>query len=326
MAPNENTPLKGAIEFAVDPREGFDPDGSMTSFNERMNEETTRRHNEEGHGDSTMMPVSARDLTNRTASSSRRVSRYAELAYIKEANVRIFSPPRQRQKWGSDYSLPHVDWGNLFYDLFYVAGFYNLGLVLKNDTSPVGILYFAGCFFPLLFLWKDKLFYDCWFVYGDDVFHKVFEMAVLVVLATVVGHIGSVGRMANPSKYIDTFGFALGLWLAHILTCIRYIECYFYGRGQRSNVKSVSKRQIMFQILPLVSSAAAAYIAGSAYFGGSGDRRRLAVADDPTAWCEEPATTHLPIVLLLLGWLLTELCWLTDVIFLFPTNGDHMKT
>ena len=32
-----------------------------------------------------------------------------------------YSPPIQRQRWGEDSVLPHVNWGDLFFDLFYVA-------------------------------------------------------------------------------------------------------------------------------------------------------------------------------------------------------------
>jgi hypothetical protein len=30
-------------------------------------------------------------------------------------------PPKQRQKWGDTQILPHVNWGDLFFDLFYVV-------------------------------------------------------------------------------------------------------------------------------------------------------------------------------------------------------------
>jgi len=30
----------------------------------------------------------------------------------------VYSPPLQRQKWGQVQSLPHVDWGSHFFDLF----------------------------------------------------------------------------------------------------------------------------------------------------------------------------------------------------------------
>ena len=37
-----------------------------------------------------------------------------------------YLPPIQRQRWWEDQSLPHVNWGDLFFDLFYVAAAFNL--------------------------------------------------------------------------------------------------------------------------------------------------------------------------------------------------------
>ena len=278
-------------------------------------------------------PVRQRPMAITSSTRSRRVSVYADVAYIPEARIRVYSPPRQRQKWGSDYVLPHVNWGDLFFDLFYVAGFYNLGLLLVDDPSPVGVLYFCGCFFPLMGLWRDKMLYDSLFVYGDDILHKIFEIAVLVVLATAVAYIAPVGRMSNPSMHIDTFSFALGISLGNILNCFRYLECYFYGRGQRRNIRSSSVRSIMNQMITLSCSVAATIIAGIAFFGDNDDddgyaRRILGAAeaaDDPAACGDKTTVTHLPIVLLLVGWLLESLNLIVRVVFCFPNNGDHKK-
>ena len=38
----------------------------------------------------------------------------------------FYSPPVQRQRYGDDKVLPHVGWGDLFFDLFYVGAAYNL--------------------------------------------------------------------------------------------------------------------------------------------------------------------------------------------------------
>jgi hypothetical protein len=38
----------------------------------------------------------------------------------------FYSPPAQRQRYGDDTVLPHVGWGDLFFDLFYVGAAFNL--------------------------------------------------------------------------------------------------------------------------------------------------------------------------------------------------------
>lgn len=37
-----------------------------------------------------------------------------------------YNPPIQRQRWCEDQSLPHVNWGDIFFDLFYVGAAFNL--------------------------------------------------------------------------------------------------------------------------------------------------------------------------------------------------------
>jgi hypothetical protein len=38
----------------------------------------------------------------------------------------LYRPPKQRQRWGQQQVLPRVNWGDLFFDLFYVAAAYNV--------------------------------------------------------------------------------------------------------------------------------------------------------------------------------------------------------
>ena len=36
-------------------------------------------------------------------------------------SMAFYFPPRQRQRWGDSQHAPHTDWGDIFFDLFYVA-------------------------------------------------------------------------------------------------------------------------------------------------------------------------------------------------------------
>lgn len=35
--------------------------------------------------------------------------------------VGLYLPPKQRQRWGDHQVHPHTNWGDIFFDLFYVA-------------------------------------------------------------------------------------------------------------------------------------------------------------------------------------------------------------
>ena len=67
---------------------------------------------------------------------------------------------------GEEQHAVHNNWGDIFFDLFYVALAYNLGNVLREDPTNQGFLYFCACFLPLIGLWQLKLFWDSRFVNG----------------------------------------------------------------------------------------------------------------------------------------------------------------
>jgi hypothetical protein len=64
--------------------------------------------------------------------------------------IRLHSPPHQRQRWGETQCLPRVNWGDLFFDLFFVAATYQVSLIVGEDPSLTGILYAAGTFLPMM--------------------------------------------------------------------------------------------------------------------------------------------------------------------------------
>ncbi len=291
-------------------------------------------------GNSSVLEGSKKSLSINSSGKqrgSRRVSVYANLNLTNapSVNIRVYAPPRQRQKWNSDYVLPHVNWGDLFFDLFYVAAFYNLGNILVDNPSPLGILYFAGGFLTVIGYWNQKMIYDSHFSTGDDICHKIFDVAVLVVLGTNVSSIATVSRMSNPTKYVDMFSFALSRTILALLHCARYVECYFLGRGQRKNIKFVTLDSIKYQMILLIFFLAATVVAGLAFFGSNNNttndyddnyRRGLAGGESEMTTCDYSSTSHLPIILLLVGYVLNQMAFSIRVVCFFPADGSHKET
>jgi hypothetical protein len=258
----------------------------------------------------------------RLPNSSRRKSVYADITYVPGVKIKMYSPPRQRQKWGSDYELPHINWGDIFFDLFYVAGFYLIGQVLLDDPSGRGVLYAVGCFFPLMDVWKAKLFYDSWFVYSDDIYHPVFEMLLLILLGSCVGSIQIVPKMSDPSsEYM--FGFCLWLTLVSIMDCCRYVEAYFFGRGQRKNIKFSSLSTLKAQLIPLAFYVAATVLSGIRFMSHSSEHRILAEGTIEKIDCSN--TYDLPIVIILIGYVVSDIYHAITIVFFFPKHGEHKK-
>jgi hypothetical protein len=274
--------------------------------------------------------------------TSRRVSIYAGQRY----QVRLFSPPRQRQKWGDDQCLPRVNWGDLFFDLFYVAAFYNLGHILVESPTSQGLLYFLGCFFPILHLWQEKMWYDSRFVYGDDIFHKVFEVAKLTGLATVISYISPVEKMAHPSKYVDMFGFSVSISLCSLLNIFRVVECYFWCRGQRKVIEATTRRDGLWKLVLFVFYIVATIVSGIAYFGNNSgestvddnsshqnsnvtdeEHDRFLAGDEGSSANENPCNdnNNIPILLTLIGYVVSQLYMAFSILCCLPANGEHKK-
>jgi hypothetical protein len=147
--------------------------------------------------------------------------------------VHFYLAPQQRQTWGDSQVLPRVNWGDLFFDLFYVAAAYNMGNILNRSPSALGALYFVGTFFPVLDNWKDKLYYDARFTLRDDVFHRIFEIFFFMTNATVILHIRTVDVMANSRDNIDMFAFSAAQLGFTLLAFGSYLEIYFKAEGKR---------------------------------------------------------------------------------------------
>jgi hypothetical protein len=139
---------------------------------------------------------------------------------------------------------PHTNWGDIFFDLFYVAAAYNLGNLLRQAYAAIGLLYAAGLFFPIQNLWAYKMMYDSRYYFADDVWHRGYELAVLMALATAVSNIRSVDILAHAADSIDLFLYALAITIGYALAMGRLIEiCACYQWSQSSRARSNPTKQ-----------------------------------------------------------------------------------
>ena len=127
--------------------------------------------------------------------------------------------PKQRQKWGDDYSLPHVDWGDLFFDLFYVGAAYNLGTNIKydiHDDPLLALIYFFGVLGAIFSsFWSTKMLFDARFELPNDFLHRAVEIMHLVFLAFATLYIRPNKYMGNCGEHREMFGFCLANVCTH---------------------------------------------------------------------------------------------------------------
>ena len=241
--------------------------------------------------------------------------------------VQLYSPPMQRQRWGETQVLPRVNWGDLFFDLFYVAATYNVSNIIIQQPDAEGILYATGTFLPLMGFWTEKVFYDGRFaVREDDVFHRLYTAAQLCVLGLAVLHTRPVDIMSNSAENSSMFIFSLCLVLERILAIGLYVELYFKGVGQQviRNVARMTSARMMPQIAVYLG---ATVIAGVEFWSDDGvlSNRRLAEesTDKTSLAFESPETTFVPILLCLGGYVMYVANLIVTVVCCFPGGGRH---
>jgi len=261
----------------------------------------------------------------------------------------LYCRPRQRQRWGDTQVLPRVNYGDLFFDLFFVAAAYNTSNILVDSPSGRGVAYFLATFLSVMGLWLDKCFYDARFVVYEDFFHRFKELATLVVLASAVLHIRTIDVMANGTENLDVFAFCLVILIGNVLTGLRYAEVYWMGIGQPV-IKCEAKRWLKMTLPYFAVILIATILAGVKYYGPSDstenkeyaaskedgyhddeashygdDDHRRSLAGGSTSYYDSFENYDVPIYLLLAGNIVKWIYLVIDIRFCFPGGGRHKE-
>ena len=252
----------------------------------------------------------------------------------------FWTPPKQRQRWGDPDCLPHINWGDLFFDLFYVAAAYNLAYVLYNSPSAEGFLFFTGLFGPILLEWFQRTLFDARFLWGDDPFHRAFEVLHLCALSFAVVHIRPVSSMIDPTQP-DMLYFSTGAVCLACMNIYRSLEVIFSVVGEDA-AKHGEKRWLIGFTFQLAFYLGALVKSGIAHFGGGehtvnydyGNRRlditnacsRILNPVPERDLAEGPVEKdRIPIILLLCGWSISMTFVVIRAYFVEQPNGEHKK-
>ena len=187
----------------------------------------------------------------------------------------LYAPPVQRQRWGDDQVLPHVNWGDLFYDLFYVAVAYNLGVMLITamnlDDWLRGIIYFVGIFGPLFVSWEADVYYSSRYTVVDY-FHRLVTFVRFLLVSGATLHIKPLELLADKES-VESFIFTLCIFVESLVHLALNYELYFRGQGDRVAIKNHTLRKIHRQLIPTsVTYLAAAVVAAAFFFSAKADK------------------------------------------------------
>jgi hypothetical protein len=162
----------------------------------------------------------------------------------------LYTRPIQRQRWGDTQIHPVVNWGDLFFDLFYVAAAYNLSGIIRAQPDRLGLLNFCGAFFSTMHQWFDKMYYDARFFTRDDLYHRIYEVCVLVSVATAILHIRPT-LLDSAENQNDMFVLCLSLSVGTALTMLRYLEMLVLGCDGQPVAIVAAKRDFLSKVVPL---------------------------------------------------------------------------
>lgn len=158
---------------------------------------------------------------------------------------------------------------------------------------------------------------------GDDLFHRIFEIASLVALASAVVHIRPVGILSNASDRVDMFAFCISLTAAQFLILLRFAELYHYGVSEGTILKNMGLKDGMLFGVTFSISMAASIVAGMEYYGldeEDADKENRMLAEEATA-----TTTDVPIWLCLTSFVVYIAICTVRIMFFFPHDGSHKK-
>ena len=148
--------------------------------------------------------------------------------------------------------LPHINWGDLFFDLFYVAAAYNLGALLISSMNgvdwPKGVLYFFGIFGGLYNAWEHDVVYNSRYTLVDYA-HRVVAILRFFCVAFAVLSIKGLHFLADKQS-VETFCLVLALFCESTISLGLNIELYFYGDGDRKAIQNHTYIKIKHQFIP----------------------------------------------------------------------------
>jgi hypothetical protein len=237
------------------------------------------------------------------------------------------------------------------FPFFLVIRAYNLGSLIRAELTSRGVLYFVGCFYPIMAIWLQKMFYNARFFIPDDAFHRYYEFAGLVVLATAVLHIRPVSILENSADNVDMFTYALSIALANVLTMGRALEVMLTVKGEPA-AKAAARRDLLWFFPMLFFYVAAAIVSGLEFYGkdsgnhsdgdgyssyesdynsteynsteyGDDSHRSMAAAETATTDYHAEAN-DLPIWLILAGGM-TNIAGMALMVLWLPDGGKHKE-
>ena len=167
--------------------------------------------------------------------------------------MKFYDTPAAIKQWGETEEAPHVQWGDLFFDLIFVGVAFTVGHMLEHTgVSAWGVFDSMMVFLILIGAWHSKLSLTARFDVNDMV-HKFAELLEFCFVALIAVHIGSLHSHDEDVATANIQGFCVGLFLHKVLYILKWSEISFFATA--ANERSFSQFQLVLKALTVCIDA-----------------------------------------------------------------------
>jgi hypothetical protein len=168
------------------------------------------------------------------------------------------------------------------------------------------------------------MYYDSRFFTRDDMWHRFYELAGLVVLATAVLHIRPVSILSDSGNNIDMFAYCLSIAIGNCLAIGRMVEILISVEGEPA-AKVVARRDIVLILGSTFFFVAAAVVAGVKYYATDTDGHDRFLAAASEAPYEPVDYYDTPIWLVIVGCLMNWVTLVSVLLVCIPSGENHRE-
>lgn len=215
-----------------------------------------------------------------------------------------YTPPIQRQRWEDEHTLPIVNHGTLFFDLFFVGAVYNLAEMVISGTTAQDqddssdtlrlIIYFLGIFGSVFSTWENGVYYQSRYEVADYA-HQGFELLRFLGVIVMVLFIRPISELRDPQNYASTFMLCLAFLFESLMQVALDLEVYFRAQGDREAIQNHTLTSMKSGSIPATATFALSTMIAAVFHFGSFDKP----LNTGALW----NVTDLPLTLTALGYL-----------------------
>jgi hypothetical protein len=189
----------------------------------------------------------------------------------------FYNTPKASLEWDAVQKQYHVQWGDLFFDLTFVASSFRLGSLLEdvilhspnNIEFTLGVFVFATLFLVMRSVWGAKLDFVSRFC-SSDLVHKIFDIFEACIVAILASQIPTTVADLYAQQYYMIWNFTLIRLGLYVFNFCRWAEVGLLTsnsdetNNHRRRASRITAVYFMIQVIttgaPVVAAAALIYL------------------------------------------------------------------